>query len=357
MAHSHPGSDAAPKGARTTIPDGPVKTINLALQGGGAHGAFAWGVLDRLLEEPRIAFEAVSAASAGAMNATVLAYGLSEGGREGARKALEGFWRRIAHAALFSPLQPSWFDRASHNHSLDASPVFMMFDIMTRMFSPYQLNPTNRNPLRKILLDTVDFDRLRTRADLKLFLSATNVRTGKARVFTCDELTVDHVLASACLPFLFHAVVIDGEAYWDGGYMGNPAIYPLIYNAQSRDVLIVHINPLEREGIPQTAPEILNRVNEISFNSSLMREMRVIGFVSRLISEGTIAPDRMKQMLIHSVSDDGFMNTLSVSSKLNADWEFLTHLRDRGRARTEEWLAANFDAVGERATVDFDTYL
>lgn len=291
------------------------------------------------------------------MNATVLAYGLAENGREGAQKALAGFWRRVSHASLFSPLQPSWFDRAGHNHSLDASPMFLMFDVMTRLFSPYQLNPTNRNPLRKILDDTVDFARLRANGTLKLFLSATNVRTGKARVFMREELTVDHVLASACLPFMFHAVVIDGEAYWDGGYMGNPAIYPLIYHADSRDVLIVHINPLEREGIPQTAQEILNRVNEFSFNSSLMREMRVIGFVSRLIADGSIGPDRMKQMLIHSVSDDAFMNTLSVSSKMNADWEFLTHLRDRGRARAEEWLRAHFDAIGERATVDFDTYL
>jgi NTE family protein len=357
MAHGHAHEHDAPKGARKVLVEGPVKTLNLALQGGGAHGAFAWGVLDRLLEEPRIAFEAVSAASAGAMNATVLAYGLAEGGRDGARRALEGFWRRIAHSALFSPLQPSWVDRLNHNHSLDTSPAFLLFDLMTRLFSPYQLNPTNRNPLRKVLEETVDFQRLRDRGTLKLFLSATNVRTGKARVFTRDELTVDCVLASACLPFLFHAVVIDGEAYWDGGYMGNPAIYPLIYHAESRDVLIVHINPLERPGVPSTAQEILNRVNEISFNSSLMREMRVIGFVSRLIAEGTIAPDRMKQMLIHSIADDSFMNTLSVSSKLNADWEFLTHLRDRGRARAEEWLEMHFDAVGERATVDFDHYL
>ena len=334
-----------------------VKTVNLALQGGGAHGAFAWGVLDRLLEDGRIGFEGITATSAGAMNATVLAYGLAEGGPEGARRALANFWRRVSHAAMGGLLQPSLWDRLTHNHALENSPAFVMFDMMTRQFSPYQLNPMNWNPLRQVIEECVDFERLRATSKVKLYLSATNVRTGKVRVFSTCEITPDAVLASACLPFLYQAVEIDGEPYWDGGYMGNPALYPLIYNCDSRDVVIVHINPLMREGTPKTAQEILNRINEISFNSSLMREMRVIDFVTRLIDEGKICDGSLKRMLIHSIADDEMMRTLSVASKLNGDWEFLTHLRDVGRARAEAWLAETYGRVGRESTVDFAAYL
>ncbi|MEK0084113.1 patatin-like phospholipase family protein [Benzoatithermus flavus] len=329
-----------------------VRTINLALQGGGAHGAFAWGVLDRLLEDERIAFDGVSATSAGAMNAAVLAYGLAEGGREGARKALAGFWRRIAHAAVLSPLQPSPLDRMLHNHRLDWSPAFLLFDLMSRMFSPYDLNPANLNPLRHVLEQSIDFDRLRARCPIRLFLSATNVRSGKVRVFETHEVTADAVLASACLPFMFQAVEIDGEAYWDGGYMGNPVIFPLIYHCDSRDVVVVHINPMRREQVPRTATEIMNRINEISFNSSLMREMRAIGFVTKLIDEGKIADGSMRRMLIHAIQAEEVMQNLSVMSKLNADWEFLTHLRDDGRAHADAWLARNFDRLDRESSVD-----
>jgi len=348
-AKARPATDRRPQAA--------LKTVNLALQGGGAHGAFAWGVLDRLLEDGRLGFEGITATSAGAMNATVLAYGLSEGGPEGARRALANFWRRVAHAAMTGPLQISPWDRLTHNHGLETSPAFMMFDLMSRMFSPYQFNPMNWNPLRKVLEASVDFDRLRADGKTKLFLSATNVRTGKVRVFNTCEVTPDVVLASACLPFMFQAVEIDGEPYWDGGYMGNPALYPLIYNCDSCDVVIVHINPLEREGTPKTAQEILNRINEISFNSSLMREMRVIHFVTKLIDEGRMCDGEMKRMLIHSIADDDMMRKLSVTSKLNADWEFLTHMRDIGRARAEAWLTDTFDRIGKETSIDFATYL
>ena len=337
---------------RTAGPPAQVKTLNLALQGGGAHGAFAWGVLDRLLEDERIAFEGVSATSAGAMNAVVLAYGLGEGGREGARMALAGFWRRVSHAAAMGPLQPSFVDRALHNHALDYSPAFIMLDLMSRLMSPYQLNPGNYNPLQHVLEQSVDFERLRQRSPVKLFLSATNVRTGKVKVFGNDEITSDAVMASACLPFMFQAVEIDGEAYWDGGYMGNPAIFPLIYGCDSPDVLVVHINPLERPEIPRTATEIMNRINEISFNSSLMREMRAIAFVSELIDEGAICNRKMKRMYIHAISADAVMRKLSVMSKLNADWEFLTHLRDDGREFAESWLDQHFVSLGNASTVD-----
>jgi NTE family protein len=356
-----PGT-AAPETAGEARPDVPApaltKTVNLALQGGGAHGAFAWGVLDRLLEDERIAFEGVSATSAGAMNAVVMAYGLAEGGREGARRALTGFWRRISHSSAFGPLQPSPLDRLLHNHSLEYSPAFLMLDLMSRMFSPYQLNPMNYNPLRQVLEQVVDFERLRAAAPLKLFLSATNVRTGKVKVFGSDEITADAVMASACLPFMFQAVTIDGEAYWDGGYMGNPAIFPLIYECEATDVVVLHINPLFRPEVPQSASEIMNRINEISFNSSLMREMRAIAFVTRLIDDGAVCQGGLKRMHIHAIAADEVMQELSVTSKLNADWEFLTHLRDDGRDAAAAWLNEHFDRLGRQSTVDIhDRYL
>jgi NTE family protein len=329
-----------------------TKTVNLALQGGGAHGAFAWGVLDRLLEDERIAFEGLSATSAGAMNAVVMAYGMTQGGREGAKKALMGFWRRVAHAGMISPLQPTWFERVQHNHSLENSPAFVMFDLVTRLYSPYQFNPLNYNPLRQVLEDSVDFEMLREKSALKLFLSATNVRTGKVKIFGNEELSPDAVLASACLPFMFQAVTINGESYWDGGYMGNPAIFPLIYKCESRDIVIVHINPIERMETPTTARDILNRINEISFNSSLMREMRAIAFVTKMIDDGAIDEGKMKRMLIHAIEGQDFMRDLGVSSKMNADWEFLTHLRDVGRERAEQWLDANFRALSKQTSVD-----
>jgi NTE family protein len=328
------------------------KAINLALQGGGAHGAFTWGVLDRLLEDGRFTFDGISATSAGAMNAAVMAQGLMAGGADTARKALEAFWRRISHMANASPIQQSWFDRTFGGWSLDYSPSYAAFDFMTRMFSPYQFNPANINPLRELLLDVIDFERLRKCDVTRLHIAATNVRTGKVKVFETQELSADVLLASACLPFLFQAVEIDGESYWDGGYMGNPAIFPLIYNCESSDVLIVHVNPIERAEVPTTATEILNRVNEISFNSSLMREMRAIQFVTDLIESGKITNGGLKKMNIHSIEAQEVMANLGVSSKLNPVWSFLTYLRDRGRESAEEWLDANFDHIGRKSTVD-----
>ena len=340
-------------------PAASVKSINLALQGGGAHGAFTWGVLDRLLEDERVHVEGISATSAGAMNAAVYAYGIAEGGREGARRALANFWRRVSHAAAMGPLQPSPLDRAFGNRGLEWSPAFIMFDLMTRFLSPYQFNPLNHNPLRNVLIQSVDFERLRRHCcPVKLFLSATNVRTGKVKVFENDEIGPDAVLASGCLPFLFQAVEVGGEHFWDGGYMGNPAIFPLIYGCDSSDVLVVHINPLERAELPHSAVEILNRINEISFNSSLMREMRAISFVTRLIEDDGIVDDRLKRMLVHAIAADDVMGELGVASKLNGDWEFLTYLRDTGRERAGRWLDQNFVRLNVESTVDIrDRYL
>src|SRR5262245_41177209 len=327
------------------------KIVNLALQGGGAHGAFACGVMDRLLEDERLSFEGISATSAGAVNATVLAYGLTVGGRAGAKRLLAEFWRRVSEAAAWSPLQPTVFDRLTQNHSIETSPAFILFDMITRLLSPYQFNPLNYNPLRDLLNKTIDFERLRSESVVKLFLCATNVRTGKVRIFENHELTDSAVLASSCLPFLFQAIEIDGEAYWDGGYMGNPAIFPLIYGCRSRDVIVVHINPIVRDEVPRTASDILNRLNEISFNSSLMREMRAIAFVNKLVGKGALR-DEIKTMLIHAIEAESFMKDLGVASKFNADWEFLTYLRDMGRTCAEQWLAANFCHLGARSTID-----
>ncbi|HXH03047.1 MAG TPA: patatin-like phospholipase family protein [Candidatus Competibacteraceae bacterium] len=333
----------------------PAKRINIALQGGGAHGAFTWGVLDRLLEDGRIDIDAISGTSAGAMNAAVLAAGLAEGGCAGGRARLEEFWRRIAEAARFSPLQPCWLDRLMGNGNMDLSPAWHMFDTMTRFFSPYQLNPANLNPLRDIVEAVVDFEALRTTTRVKLFLCATNVLTGRIRVFETHEIGAAAVLASACLPFLFQAVEVDGEYYWDGGYMGNPPIYPLIYNADSPDVLIIRINPIRIPRLPTTAREILDRINTLSFNSSLMREMRAIAFVTRLIDEGALDGSRYRRMYIHTVDAEEEMAQLGVSSKLNAEWGFLRELHALGRERAGAWLEKHFEAIGQRSSTDIAT--
>jgi NTE family protein len=290
------------------------------------------------------------------MNAVVMAYGASLGGREGARAKLTEFWQAISRAgAIYSPVRRMpWESWLSLNHVPDDfAPGFLMFQVMTSMLSPYQLNPFDLNPLKDVLLEVVDFDRLRSSPHApRLFLSATKVRTGKIRVFENAQVSVDVVLASACLPYIFKAVEIGGEYFWDGGFMGNPAIYPLIYRGASRDVIIVHINPLVREKLPTTAPEIFDRMNEISFNSSLMREMRAIAFVSRLLEEEAVTTERYRKMLIHSIRDDAEMTHHGVASKLSPDWDFLRHLRDAGRRAAETWLAEHYDKVGHASSID-----
>jgi NTE family protein len=328
------------------------KAINLALQGGGAHGAFTWGVLDRLLADDGFVIDGISATSAGAMNAAVVAQGLLAGGPAAARQALEQFWRRVSLMAAASPVQQSWFDRLFGGYSLDFSPSYQFFDFMTRLLSPYQFNPTDLNPLRDLLVDSIDFERLRAGGGIKLFVAATNVRSGRIKVFETRELSANVLLASACLPLMFRAVEVDGQHYWDGGYMGNPAIFPLIYNCDARDVVIVHINPIERRDLPTTARDILNRMDEISFNSSLMREMRAIQFVTDLIDTDRLKDGQLKRMLIHSIEAQDVMAGLGVSSKLNPDWDFLTHLRDVGRARADQWVQLNYARIGRESTVD-----
>lgn len=332
-----------------------IKRINLALQGGGAHGAFAWGVIDKFLEDGRIEIEGVSGTSAGSMNAVVFAYGMLRG-PDGARQALHDFWKAISEAgARYSPVKQMPWEKMMHGWNLDQSWASEMFKMVTHSFSPYQLNPMNFNPLREVLEAQVDFEELDRSQKTKLFLSATNVRTGKVKVFNTNEITPDVVLASACLPYLFQAVEIAGEYYWDGGYMGNPVLYPLFYHTDSRDVVIVHINPIERPGPPTMSNDIFNRINEITFNSSLIKELRSVFFVQKLIDQGWIKDEfksQLKYVLIHSIRADTALSDLSVSSKFANDWGFLTMLRDRGRAYASTWLDNHFHDLGERSTVD-----
>ena len=329
-----------------------ARKLNLALQGGGAHGAFTWGVLDRLLQDERIIIEGVSGTSAGAINAALLVQGHQSGGRDGARAALEGFWHRISDLSHLAPVQRSPFEALFGGWNLDHSPGYWWLDAVSRMWSPYQFNPLNINPLGDLLRDVLDVDSLSADTALKLFISATNVRSGKVRIFENGEVTVDSLLASACLPFLFHAVEIDGEAYWDGGYMGNPSLFPLIYGCDSPDIVIVQINPLHRDEVPKTAAAIANRVNEISFNSTLMREMRAIAFIRRLIEDEGLDPKKYKRVNMHLIGDEADMNELGVSSKLNADWAFLQHLKSVGTKTADDWLERNFDRIGVDSTCD-----
>lgn len=328
------------------------KTVCLALQGGGAHGAFTWGVVDALLEDGRLAFEAISGTSAGAMNAVVMAEGFIEGGVEGARRQLETFWRRVSLDGAMSSVHRTLVDKLMGFWNVDDSPGFVWADLMSRVTSPYEVNPLNINPLKSLLDELIDFEKVRTTNDTALFIAATNVRTGKIRVFERRELTSDHVMASACLPTVFQAVEIDGTPYWDGGFMGNPALFPLFYEAASDDILLVQINPIERKETPRTARDIQNRLTEITFNSSLLREMRAIDFVTRLIDEGKLPKDDYKRVLMHRIDGGEALNAITASSRLTPDWDFLKHLRDLGRRTAHAWLKKNYDAIGKRSTVD-----
>ncbi len=333
-----------------------TKTIELALQGGGAHGAFTWGVLDRLLEDDRIVIEGICGTSAGAMNAVVLADGLDTGGKEGARQALRKFWSEVSRAGAFSPFQRTWLDHLMGRWNLDYSPGYIFFDHLTRLLSPYQLNPFNIQPLRQLISSLVDFEHVRHCPGIKLFVVATNVRTGKQKIFRRQEMTVDMVMASACLPYIFQAVEIDGEAYWDGGYMGNPALFPLVNDTASQDIVIVQINPLYREEIPRTAPEIFNRINEITFNASLIKEIRAIAILKEFIKTANLEDQKFRDVFFHLIANDEELNPLHVSSKFNTEWAFFMHLHDVGYRTTSNWLDQNFETLGKRSSLDYESF-
>lgn len=326
-------------------------SINLALQGGGAHGAFTWGVLDRFLEDGRLDIEAISGTSAGAMNAVVLADGWMRGGPQGARERLRLFWEAVSEAAEFSPVQRGPFN-VFGDWSLDLSLGYFFFDAFTRMVSPYEFNPLNVNPLKAILERIVNFELVRSCEHLKLFISATNVETGRVRVFGGSKLTADMVMASACLPMLFQAVEIDGHHYWDGGYMGNPVLFPFFYASKSNDILIVQINPIERAGVPHTAHEILNRVNEISFNASLLAELRSVDFVRRMLAEGRLDGEKYRALNIHVIEQQDAAEDFGISSRFNAERAFLEQLFEIGRKAAQAWLTENYDSIGRQSTVD-----
>jgi NTE family protein len=329
--------------------------IDLALQGGGSHGAFTWGVLDRLLEESWLRIEAISGTSAGAMNAAVLADGWTKDGASGARAALNAYWERVASAAAFSPLQRTPLDRLLGRWTLDTSPAFITFDLVSRVFSPYDLNPRGYNPLTAILDESINFKRL-AQSPIKLFVTCTNVRTGRGRIFRNAELTADVLLASACLPTLFQAIEIDGEPYWDGGFAGNPTITPLVRESASQDTIIVQINPRERPGTPRSAPEILNRLNEVSFNATLMKELRMIALMRQLVDPGSGEGARWAAMRTHRIMTE-IMSELGYSSKLNGEWAFLCMLRAEGRRAASAFLDAHAGDLGQRSTADFDVLL
>ncbi|MEM8551105.1 MAG: patatin-like phospholipase family protein [Pseudomonadota bacterium] len=328
------------------------KSINLALQGGGAHGAFTWGVLDKVFEDGRLWIDAISGTSAGAMNAVVAAQGMYNGGGEGARVALHDFWKAISRVGFLSPVRRGVVDRLLGNWALDNSPGFLWLDLLSRMASPYELNPANLNPLRDLVEKVIDFEKVRDSEDMPIFISATNVETGRVRVFNREEITLDVVMASACLPHLFHAVEIDGAPYWDGGFMGNPVLFPFFEMSPCDDIVIVQINPIFRGGAPKTAADIMNRVNEITFNSSLLRDLRAIDFVRRLIREGKLEEGTYRDVKVHIIEARKQMRPMKASSKMNSEWRFLTHLRDIGRHAAGRWIEKNFDEIGTRSTVD-----
>jgi len=329
--------------------------VDLALQGGGSHGAFTWGVLDRLMDEPWLHIDGISGTSAGAMNAVVLAAGFATSGAAGAKAALSTFWRRVADSAQFSPIRRSPLDVALGRWTLDTSPFYLAFDLASRLFSPYDMKFAGANPLYRVLADTVDFAQV-VASPIRLFVTATNVHTGRGRVFRNAELTPDVLLASACLPTLFRAVEIDGEPYWDGGYSGNPTITPLVRECQSQDTLLVAVNPVERPGTPRSAREILDRLNEVSFNATLLKELRMIALLRQVADAGHSEGRKWAQMRIHLIASD-VLAELGASSKFNAEWDFLCMLRDEGRRAAETFLAANGDNIGKRSSIDLDILL
>lgn len=321
------------------------KKVNLALQGGGAHGAYTWGVLDYLLEDGRLAFAGVSGTSAGAVNAVMLADGLARGGALEARARLAEFWRAASVGGNLPGPQRAVVERLMSLLPMDGAPVQLMVDAMSRFLSPYDLNPLNINPLKDLIGRFVDFDAIRAGRQLDLFISATNVRTGRLRVFRREEITADVIMASAALPMLFRAVEIDGEPYWDGGFTGNPAILPLIEANDIDDILVVQISPLSRETTPTSSRDILHRVNEITFNAPLDSELRALEYAGR------IAGSR-RRFKVHRIVLEGVGKKLSAGSKLNTDYDFFTLLHRAGRRAARRFLDEHFGDIGRRGTLD-----
>jgi NTE family protein len=332
------------------------KGINLALQGGGAHGAFTWGVLDYLLEDGRLSIEGISGASAGAMNAVMVADGLARGGPDVARTRLADFWRAASIDGDLPMIQRKVIERLFTFVPLEGSPVAAWFEAMSRYFSPYDLNPLNLNPLKGLIERFVDFEAVRAYSPLQLFISATNVTTGRLHIFSREKISADAVMASACLPLLFKAVVVDGVPYWDGGYLANPPIFPLFRSTKTEDILIVQINPLERTEVPTSTRDIVNRVNEISFNSSLASEIRAVEFVARLIDRGRLprgtGPGQYRRINAHRIVLGENQKSYPADTKLSTDYDFFRMLHTGGRRAARRFLDEHFDDIGQRSTFD-----
>ena len=344
--------------------------INLALQGGGSHGAFTWGVLDTLLEDGRLGFEGISGTSAGAMNAVAMAHGLAlaEGKpvgemRHSARASLKAFWDGVigmgALQNTISNAQRVPFDLLFGGLAALAghpSPGQMVSDAVTgfwgKSFSPYQTNPLDINPLKDFLERQIDFERLAAYKGVKVFVLATKVSTGKAEIFSGKRLSAKAVMASACLPTVFQAVEVEGEHYWDGGYSGNPAIHPLVYNCDSRDVVLVQINPIQRHTVPTTSADILDRLNEITFNAALIAEMRAIDFVKRLLAEGKLDPKHYKNVLMHRIDGGKELDSYPASSKAETSADLIYRLRDLGKRSAKHWLDQKMSSVGVVSSIN-----
>ena len=333
------------------------RTLNLALQGGGSHGALTWGVLDALLEDGQLVIDGISGTSAGAMNAVALAQGYAQAARQESDPAKA---RRAGPELARAALAQLWDGVGTRGSLMWGVPLpgspFM--GVLNQFFSPYQTNPLDINPLRKLLERVVDFEAL-TQPPLqgvvpKLFICATNVRTGRGRIFSGKNISADAVMASACLPQLFKAVEIDGEPYWDGGFSGNPALYPLIYGTAASDILLVQINPIEHNGLPNTAADIMDRMNEVTFNAGLLAELRAIEFVKRLLEQGKLDPTRYKKVLLHRVDGGSVLQSHGAATKTRADMRFIRELFDLGRQQGQQWLEQHRRHIGVQQTLQIN---
>lgn len=318
--------------------------ITLAFQGGGTHGAFAWGAADQLLLDGRCDVRAITATSGGAMTAVVMADALIRGGKEEAREHLTAFWRKVSIAASMLPIRTTLMDKMLSNVGIDISASTIALDYLTKLFSPYQFNLFDLNPLRAIVEEMVDFEQLRKQKDIQLFINATEVNTGRGRVFTAREISLDVVMASSCLPFIFKTVVVNGQPYWDGGYTGNPAISPLVDTEVPRDVILLQSASAQPDEIPTQAPDILDRATEISFHHALMADLKAAEAVGKLHPE--------RALRLHVIESSEMMGGLGRASKLNADWEFLSYLHDLGAQAAQDFLAANAGKLGSTGTAD-----
>ena len=329
------------------------KKIGLALQGGGSHGAFTWGILEKLLETDLFEICGITGTSAGAMNAAITIAGFENGGGKGAIELLEKFWKNISETSRYSALQPSWLDNKLFSGGLEFSPGYQLFNAFSNFVSPYQFNPLDVNPLRSILVDLIDFNVL-NQSPISLFVSATNVKTSKPKIFRSPDITLNTLMASACLPLLFKSVEINGDYYWDGGYLGNPSLSPLINFTDTIDILLCKVNPIEINFIPKKAHEIQDRINDISFNSGLMNEMRTIYYHNKLLRMGVSIDNHPREIFMHEIAADQKLQEYSYSSKFNTTWIFLNNLRMKGRESAEKWIQHHYEKVNHESTLDVE---